>query len=340
MSFNVTSKPAPSLASDSNQPSQSQQSARERAISRLMGNQAQPAPEQQGQTTASIEDLSAIAPAADALSRQTTTDEAPSEPASAPEKSTSEPLSPQYAVLARKEKALRAKAQAQEQAFKAKEEAFLAREASLKAKEAEYQSNYISKDKLKTDAWSVLSELGYTYEQLTQAALNQSQESPAQRAAIQALKDEINSLREETKKTQSTYQEQQTQAYKQAVNQIRQDATQLVKADPITYEAISKSNSINDVVELIEQTFKEDGVLMSVEEAANEVENYLIEESLKCAQFEKVKKLQPAAAQTQPQADKPAQQQQPQKTLTNGMGASRQLSARERAILAFKGERK
>lgn len=338
----ITPIAKPSLASENNaQASQASQSARERAISRLIGNspQADAKPAVPDASNVSVEDLSAISPAANALEGQTPTSEAPSEIASAPEKSTDEPISPQYAVLARKEKALRAKAQAQEQAFKAKEEAFQARENALKAKETEYQSNYVSKDKLKTDAWGVLNELGYSYEQLTQAALNQSQENPAHRAQLQALKDEINEIRNQNKKTQDTFQEQQTKAYQQAVKQIRQDATTLVNSDPVTYEAISKSGSVDEVVTLIEQTFKEDGVLMSVEEAAQEIENYLVEQSLKYAQFEKVKKkLQPATpAAPQPQQSKP--QPQPTKTLTNGMGASRQLSVRERAILAFKGEK-
>jgi len=340
MSFSIAPKAAPSLASENNaQSSQSAQSAKERAIAKLLGNapQAQPTVPQNNVTP---ENLSAISPKEPEPSGQTPTVEAPSDKASVSEKGTEEPLSPQYAVLARKEKALRAKAQAQEQAFKAKEEALVAREEALKAKEAEYQSNYISKDKLKTDAWSVLNELGYSYEQLTQEALNQSQESPAQRAAIQRLEAKIQQLEAENKKSQTTAQEQQTKAYKQAVEQIRRDTTALVESDPTTYEAIHKSGSIDEVVALIEQTFKEDGVLMTVEEAAQEIENYLVEESLKYAQFEKVKKrLQPA---TPPAAEQKAEttQSQPTKTLTNGMGASRQLSARERALLAFKGELK
>lgn len=346
MAFTTTPVAKPSLASENNaNTSAAAQSARERAIARLMGSAPQgevpneaKVPVQESEAV-STQDISSIAPAAASLEGQTATNEAVSESASATEKSTDEPLSPQYAVLARKEKALRAKAQAQEQAYRAKEEALAAREAALKAKETEYQSDYVPKERLKTDAWSVLNELGLTYEELTQAALNQSQVSPAQKAEMQALKAEIQALREESKKTQSSIQDQQTNAYKQAVAQIRKDATALVESDTVNYEAIHKSGSIDEVVNLIERTFKEDGVLMSIEDAATEIENYLIEESLKFAGFEKVKKkLQPQPTPPQQTKAPSAPQSQPTKTLTNGMGGTRKLSARERAILAFKGE--
>jgi hypothetical protein len=96
-------------------------------------------------------------------------------------------------------------------------------------------------------------------------------------------------------------------------------------------------------VDLIEKTFKEDGILLSVEEAAKEVEDELVSQLSKYAQ--KIKKLQQKfapqskAAPQQPVNNKTAgQQQQPGKTLTNSMGASRPLSTRERAILAFENK--
>lgn len=344
MSFSISPKGAPASASEANQPSQAAQSARERAIARLSGNQPQAAqkPPVSDPNAVSVEDLSAIAPAAAALPGQSNTTEATSDTALTPEKGTEEPISPQYAVLARKEKALRAKAQAQDSAYKAKEAALMAREEAIKAKESEYQTGYVSKDKLQNDTWGTLTELGYTYEQLTQMALNQTQESPQSKAAIQALRAELQAIKDEQSQIKNQSQEQQTRAYEQAVAQITRDAESLVSADPVAYEAIHKSGSVNEVVELIKATFKEENVLMTVEEAAQEIENYLVEQSLKYASFDKVKKkLQPATPTPSEQPTKTtAQQPQPTKTLTNGMGASRQLSARERAILAFKGEKK
>lgn len=339
MSFSVAPKAAPippeaqSLATA--------QEARARAIAKFTAGAPQTSHSAQlNQNAISAEDLSAISPNVG----QKSSNEATSDPAPAPASSTEEPLSPQYAVLARKEKALRAKAQAQEQAYKAKEAALLAREEALKAKETTYQTDYVPKDKLQNDTWNILSELGYTYEQLTEMALNQSQETPAQRAAVQRLEAKIKALEDAQNKTNSSYQEQQTKAYQQAVSQIRRDATQLVDSDPVKYEAISKSGTVGEVVALIERTFKEDNVLLSVEEAAEEVEKYLIDQASKYAQFKKVQeRLNTAKPAAPKQEGANSQAQSPAKaspTLTNAMGSQRPLTVKERAILAFKGELK
>ncbi|MDE2106538.1 MAG: hypothetical protein KGL39_55500, partial [Patescibacteria group bacterium] len=106
---------------------------------------------------------------------------------------------------------------------------------------------------------------------------------------------------------------------------------------------IRATNSVKDVVDLIEQTFKEEGRVMDVEEAANEVENYLLEEIEKLTRIEKLKKRMEAKPAATPKSDEQTpQKKQPQtmKTLTNAASSSRQLSAKERAILAFKGELK
>lgn len=338
----ITPIDKPSLNQSSDKGSEAQQTARERAIARLSGNApgAQGShPAQFNQNSVSPEDLSAIKPPGG----QKDSSEATSDKAPAPETSPEEPLSPQFAILAKKEKALRAKAQAQEQAYKAKEAALQERENALKAKEATYETDYIPKDKLQNDTWGTLSELGYTYEQLTEMALNQSQETPAQRAAFQRLQDQIKKLEDAQRKTESNAQEQQTNAYKQAVAQIKHDATKLVESDAAKYEAIKESGTVDEVVSLIERTFKEEGTLLTVEEAADLVEEYLVDQATKYAQFAKVKKrlesAKPAETkQASPEAEAPKSTDT--KTLTNSMGAARKLSPRERALLAFKGELK
>lgn len=270
-------------------------------------------------------------------SQEVTASEAPKEEAPVKEES---PLSSQYAVLARKEKALRAKAQQQDAAYRAKEASLLAKEEALKARESEYKSNYIQKDKFTQDPWSTLSELGVTYDQLTQSALNQSQQDPATKAAIDSLKAELRAQQAAQDEARKGYETQQKQAYEQAVSQIRNDAKNLVNTDP-EFETIKATNSINDVVELIEETFKKDKILLSVEDAAREVENYLVEEAMKIARIKKIQqRLAPKPEAPKQQAAKSPQQPQQMKTLTNSVGSSRQLSARERAILAFKGEKR
>lgn len=255
-----------------------------------------------------------------------------------------DPLSSQYAILARREKALRAKQQQQDQSYKAREEALKAREAAVAAKDQEYQTGYIPKSQLQQKTLQTLLEAGVSYDDITSQLLNQQPADPRTEAHISRLEAKLAALEQANETSQAQQKTQQQAAYDQAVKQIKTDTKQLVFTDP-NFEMIKATNSVNDVVELIEKTYAEDGILLSVEEAAQQVEDYLIEESLKLAKIEKFKKRLGAVAPTQvpKQVQTPAPQQktQPQmKTLTNATSSSRQLSAKERAILAFKGELK
>jgi len=156
---------------------------------------------------------------------------------------------------------------------------------------------------------------------------------------LKALKDEIKALKGETENNKKSFEEQQTAQRTQAIKQITSDVTNLVKSDP-QFEAIRQTRSVKDVVELIEKTFDEDGIYLSVEDAASQVEEYLVEESLKLA---KLKKIQQRMQQSQQAATKPStdpKQQQQMKTLTNSVNSSRPLTARERALLAFENKLK
>ena len=328
--------------------------SRDRALAAFMKptNASQASAQNQSQVTPvanpsqiSPEELSAISPTssqpAEIEGQSTTNDSTPSEATKEVEK----PISDEYAKLARREKALRAKALQQEQALKAKEAEIRAKEEALRAKEAEYQSRYIPKDTLKQDPLAALAELGLSYDQLTELALNAPKPEDLARAKeIKAMEDKIKALEERQEKSQKAYDDAQTQAYQQAISQIRTETTNLVKSDP-NFETINATGSINDVVELIEETFKKDGILLTVEEAATEVENYLVEEAYKLARLSKIQqRLKPAEKpaatpkQTVPQQSQ-AESKPLMKTLTNSVGVSRPLSARDRAILAFKGEK-
>lgn len=257
-----------------------------------------------------------------------------------------DPLSSQYAVLARKEKALRAKVQQQEQAMKAREDALKQREEALNAKDSQYKQGFISKEEFTKNPWKFLAESGISYDQLTEMALNQTKLDPYMQSKIEQLESKLaeseKRFKEYEEKSQKTREEQQSTAYKQAIETIRKDAESLVKSSAEQYELVSATNSVDDIVELIEQTFIDDGVVLTVEEAAAEIEAYLEEEALKLAKLKKVQtKLQPPGTKTVTFKEAEAKQdKQPQmKTLTNAIGAQKPLSARERAILAMKGQR-
>jgi hypothetical protein len=145
----------------------------------------------------------------------------------------------------------------------------------------------------------------------------------------------LNSLETKQASTTTAFEASQQQGYDQAVKQIKADARQLVQSDPDAYEAIRAAGTVNDVVELIEQTFKEDGILMSTEDAANAVEEHLVEEAMKYARLKKTQaRMRPTTATTTQQESVPGSKQPP-KTLTNAAGAQRPMTSRERAIAAF-----
>ncbi len=175
--------------------------------------------------------------------------------------------------------------------------------------------------------------------------LTQVPTDPRMVAHIQRLEAKLQAMEEASQNTVKAQTEQQQQQYQAAIKQITMDTKSLIKADPDSYEVIATTGSVQDVVDLIEQTYAKDGVLLSVEEAANEVENYLIEEGLKIAQLKKIQARREQsnaskatdAKQTQAQS---TQTQSTMKTLTNATGSTRKLSSKERAILAFNGELK
>lgn len=320
--MNIVPKASPSLVSENNQPSQGAQDARARAIARMS---EQPVP---NANKVSPEEMSAVVPPSEG---QKDSIESASEAAPEVTKTKEEaPLSSQYAILARKEKALRTNFQS----FKAEQEAFKAEKAAFEAQKTSQPQGDNYKERLQQDPMGVLGELGFTPEQLANMILNPTKVDPYVQSEMNKLKEELKALKGEQEKTNKNNESQQTQQYQQAVAQIRLEAKNLVSQDP-AYETIKETNSVNDVVELIEETFKSDGVLLTVEEAAQEVENYLIEEAMKIAKIKKIQqRLQPA-----PKQPELKQGQQPMKTLTNGISAARPLTARERAIAAFKNEK-
>jgi hypothetical protein len=297
---------------------------------------------QLNQNAISAEDLSAVRQSQPQNSQPDTTEPAAQE---IPQKQEDPATSQEWARLARQEKAIRAKAQASEQALKAREAALAAKEAELAAKDASYKSDYVPKSLFKQNAAQALADAGTSYDELVQQMLNTQPMNPQVEYEMKMLRDQVQELKQANEQSRKASQDQQTQAYQAAVNQIRSDARKLVNSDP-AFETIKATNSINDVVELIERVYQKDGELLSVEEAAEQVEDYLLEESMKLTKINKIRQRIGLTAQStttktaQPTAGQTQQQQPTMKTLTNSNASSRQLSAKERAILAFKGELK
>ncbi len=351
MSFSTVVKES----SNTSTPQSAEPSARDRAIAALVGTpQAQPTPITDGppvnQSNVPLDEAAAAGfkktVTAPETSQETITETQPAPEATpAAETKPAPNLSSQYAQLAKQEKMIRA-AQA---ALKRDQAAFKAAQDAAKAPAPTLydQTRHIDREALKSDPFKVLADLGLTYEQLTQQAMNApSTEQVQYQATINELRSQINELKQAQEKVNKTFEETQTQSYQQALNQIRSDARKLVNSDP-AFETIKTTGSINEVVELIEKTFREDKdeygnpVLLTVEEAAKLVEDEISERLYTYAnRVDKIKKrfnspAAPAGAPVTKQLQsEPKQPQRP--TLTNQIATSGKLSSKERAVMAGK----
>lgn len=286
--------------------------------------------------------------AREALPQPTTTSAvAPTAPA--PETVVADPqkeqISPKFAAIARRERELQ----------KMRNQIAVEKKA-LEVEKARYTPNsYIPKDQFSKDPWGTLQQAGVTYDQLVAQVLNQPANTPEAQAQVK-IQAELAEIKAAQLKVQEDMTAREKQQYEQAINVIRQDVKAIVETDP-NYETIKESGSVEAVVKLIEKTHEEDGRILSVEEAAKIVEEYLIEESIKVANYRKVReKINPppavTAAPTSFAAKKQSlveklQSQQKQntqlKTITNSATDSPkvQLTPKERyarAIARFHGK--
>lgn len=250
-----------------------------------------------------------------------------------PTPQTQDSLAPKFAALAKKEKWVR---KLLDDVSRQKKE--------LEQRETEYKTNYVPKNRIKENFLEVALESGLTHDQIANLLLNNptgAQVDPA----IAALKAEVAGLKAELESTKTNLTNREKTQYDQAVAQVRMDAQSLLDRAADSFELLKTREDAADLItKYIEDTYREEGIAIKVEDAATFIEGELIEQASAMA---KVKKVQEKAGLTLAQAieqtkQQQAPQQQPSKTLTNSMQvSSKPLSAkdrRERAILAFQGK--
>lgn len=215
----------------------------------------------------------------------------------------------------------------------------------LKAKIAEYESGYISRDKIKSDPWSAFNDAGADYNQLTEQLLQQPQDP-----VTKSLMAKIKQIEAKQLANEQAIATKDQQAYDNALKAIDTEARMLVDSDP-EFESIKAESMHEAVTELIKQTFDSDNYLMDVRDAATQVEKHLVENALRMSQLKKVQaKLKPAEVTTIPPKPQPkplAATSITPRTITNSIPrasvstGSKSVSneRRERAIAAFYGNK-
>lgn len=251
-----------------------------------------------------------------------------------PAESTVKPEDAKLNELANREKILRAKARQTQQ-----------KEAELKQREQalRLEGERTVRERIRREPFVVLQEENVSYNDLTKHLLNQPRPEDEK---LQKLESELNSLKSQIGDTQQ-------QQYQAAVRQLQRDVDYLIKTSPDEFELVVLNEAQGAVVNLIEETWKEEHRLMSTDEAAKEIEDFLVERARKISQAKKLQaKAQPQASEQTPnegvaptKTKPPTKTQQPLRitTLSHGMIENRvhrttPEERRNRAIAAFNGK--
>lgn len=224
-----------------------------------------------------------------------------------------EPISPQFAALAKQRRALQQERRA-----------FLEEKKALEA--AKQGSDAVPLARLKSEPLSVMLEAGVTYEQLTEAILA-NQGSPE----VSALKAELETLKGDVEKKFTEREEQQIQ---NGLARKSREIDQVLSSDE--YEFVRETGSKKDVLKYIERTFREEGIELSVAEALKDFEDELFRRNQKIAGLKKMQGLFQQPQQT-PQAP---QRPQGMRTLTNKDTASIPMGRRQRALAAWEANKR
>lgn len=217
--------------------------------------------------------------------------------------------------------------------------AFLRQQAQFKKEREEWEAQRQQtqapqrdwKQELAKDPMSVLKEAGISYEQLTNSILNGPN---PQDLTLAELREEIRQLREGQTKTQEEIKNAQSQQYEQALKQIGNDVKMLVHGNE-EFEMIEKMQAEDAVTAYIEHKFNDDGVLLSIEAAAREVEEYLTEKALDIANAKKIQAKRAPVAPPAP-APKPGIRTLTHQTVQSTTRPLTDKDRRARAIAAFK----
>lgn len=205
-------------------------------------------------------------------------------------------LSPQLSALARKE-----------QAFRQREQAFKEREKTLEAKLADAEQYSQLKAKLGSKDYSEAEKLGLTYEGYTEYLLSKQNSEDPQGKELKSLKDEVDALKKRTE-------EDATKEYEETVAEYKKEIAALISSNP-DYSSVKELKREDAVLQLILDSWEEDGEEVSIEQAAKDIEEALVEDATKMAALPKLK----------PKVEEPVKLPPPKpglKTLTNQVTVS------------------
>lgn len=179
-------------------------------------------------------------------------------------------LTPQLTELARKE-----------QKFRQEQQAFKEKQAALDAKAAKLAKFEALEQKLAAKDYSAMEELGVSYNEYVQYLINREAATTPESQALKKLETEVQGMK--------TAQEQNVnKQYEATVAQYSKEIDKVV-AENAEFSSVKELKKQSYVLQHILDTFHEDGEILTVEEAAQEVEAQLLVEA---EEFHKLTKIQ------------------------------------------------
>lgn len=179
-------------------------------------------------------------------------------------------LSPKISALARKEQAMRRR-----------EAELREKERALEAKLADSEKYQTLKTKLAAKDYSAAEELGLSHEEYTQHLLKKQESEDPATARYQKLEAELESLKKAREDdTVKEYQANQA-LWKQEISKV--------VADNDDFSSIKELKAEDIVLQHINDSFEEDGIELTAEEAAKEIEAALVERAERFASLSKLK---------------------------------------------------
>ena len=183
-------------------------------------------------------------------------------------------LSKEISAIARKEQAYRLR----EQKLKARE-----RELELKLKDADAFDSI--RKRFKEKDFSAADELGMTYEEYTQYLLKKQEGAKPEDERYRKLETELERLkRQQEESTQKEYEANQA-LWKAEIAKLTSEGDE--------YASIRELKAEHLVLQHVNDSFEEDGIELTAEEAAKEIEEALIARAQKFASLTKLKAREP-----------------------------------------------
>ena len=205
--------------------------------------------------------------------KQAVTNEAVVEQTASPEESVK--LSPQISALARKE-----------QAQRKREQQLIQRERALEAKLADAEKYSQLKAKLAAKDYSAADELGMSYEEYTQYLVDKQ-------AKANPEEERYRNLEERQKALEKARDEDAVKEYQQNQGLWKQEIAKVVAENP-EFSTIKELGLEDMVLKHVNDSFDEDDVELTVEQACKEIEEEALKRAEKFASISKIKKVEDA----------------------------------------------